>query len=213
MCFFITAFINGTRKENPLEKPQKLKIGVSGCLLGAKCNFNGTDLLSKFIKELQNNESIELVQFCPEDKVFGTPRPNLRIVGGNGNDVLDGTAKVLNDQEQDVSKLQIEGAIQFLNQLTQAEVKYAILMDSSPSCGSHVLLKEENWPAGGFKRGIGVSAALLKRNGITVFSSFDESSISQFLSGILEDFKANESLKDLKDFPKFKDLFSQDLKT
>lgn len=188
---------------------EKIKIGVSGCLLGAKCNFNGTDLLSNFVKELQNNDQIELISFCPEDSVFGTPRPNLRIVGGNGFDVLDGSASVINENSQDVTAKQIEGANQFLQNLLASKVKYAILMDGSPSCGSNVLLNEENWPSGGFRRGIGVTAALLKKNDITVFSSFDELTISSFLNSFLENFQPKEGLRDLKDFPKFKDLFQE----
>ncbi|MBC7419388.1 MAG: DUF523 domain-containing protein [Bdellovibrio sp.] len=188
-------------------KSEKIQIGVSSCLLGTKCNFNGTDLLSNFVKELQNNNHVTLVPFCPEDSVFGTPRPNLRIVGGDGFSVLDKTAVVINENGQDVTKEQIDGAHQFVSKLLASNIKYAILMDGSPSCGSNVLLKEEHWPAGGFKRGIGVTAALLKKSGITVFSSFDELTISNFLNSILKDFQSKVGLKDLKDFPKFKALF------
>jgi uncharacterized protein YbbK (DUF523 family) len=194
---------------NTSEKTIKIKIGVSGCLLGAKCNFNGNDLLSKFVQELQSNDNMELIPFCPEDKVFGTPRPNLRIVGGDGFDVLDGKAFVIDENGKDVTALQINGANQFLNHLMSSKVKYAILMDGSPSCGSNVLLTEENWPAGGFKKGTGVAAALLKRNEIAVFSSFDELSISKFLSSIIENFSPKEGLKDLRDFAKFKHLFHE----
>ena len=66
-----------------------MKIGVSHCLIGANCNFNGKDLLSAFVKQLEDSEQIQLIPFCPEDSIFGTPRPNMRIVGGDGFDVLD----------------------------------------------------------------------------------------------------------------------------
>jgi uncharacterized protein YbbK (DUF523 family) len=184
-----------------------MKIGVSACLIGVKCNFNGADLLSDFIEKLRSVSEVELIHFCPEDSVFGTPRPNLRIVGGNGYDVLDGKAHVIDENGKDVTKKQIEGAISFLNLLKLEKIECAILMDGSPSCGSNVLLKEENWPAGGFKQGTGVSAALLQRNGIRVFSSFDQNSISRFLSSVLNKFGVQEGLKDLKDMPKFKALF------
>ncbi len=190
-------------------KKDPIKIGVSGCLLGIKCNFNGTDLLSNFVKELHDSGLVELVSYCPEDSVFGTPRPNLRIVGGDGFDVLDEKASVLNEHGLDVTALQIKGANQFLNRLAESNIKYAILMDGSPSCGSNVLLKEDNWPAGGFKRGIGVTAALLKRNNINVFSNFDELSISNFLSSVVTNFEFKKDLKDLKDFAKFKILFQE----
>ena len=92
--------------------------------------------------------------------------------------------------------------------MLSANVTHAILMDGGPSCGSNVLLKEEGWPSGGFKRGYGVSAALLKRNNITVFSSFDEFNISAFLSSALKNYTQKEGLKNLKDSPKFKPFFS-----
>lgn len=186
----------------------QIRIGVSSCLLGAKCNFNGNDLLSDFVKNLEAHEQVEMVSFCPEDFTFGSPRPNLRIVNGDGFDVLDGKASVIDEHGKDITKEQIVGAEKFLHQLVKSQVKYAILMDGSPSCGSNVLLKEEGWPRGGFKRGVGVAAALLRRNEITVFSSFDELSISTFMSSVLECFKPTKlDLKDLKDSPKFKPLF------
>lgn len=72
----------------------KTRIGVSACLLGRACNFNGKDLLSDFVRQLPEIAQVEFVSFCPEDSVLGTPRPNLRIVGGDGYDVLNGTAQV-----------------------------------------------------------------------------------------------------------------------
>ncbi len=185
----------------------KVKIGISACLLGTKCNFNGSDLLSPFLKDLEAQNLINFISFCPEDSVFQTPRPNLRIVDGDGFDVLDRRASVINELGQNVTLKQIEGSTQFLNFLKKENVSHAILMDGSPSCGSNVLLKEENWPRGGFKRGTGVATALLRRNGIVVLSSFDERSISYFFKSINNNLKFKADLKDLKDIPKFKVLF------
>lgn len=47
-----------------------LKIGISSCLLGNKCNFDGNDLLSAFVKKLSENSQIQVVPFCPEDSIF-----------------------------------------------------------------------------------------------------------------------------------------------
>ena len=184
-----------------------IKIGVSSCLLGNKCNFDGNDLLSAFVKKLSENIQIEFVPFCPEDSVFGTPRPNLRIVNGEGADVLDGRATVVDQNNLDVTQKQIQAAHNFLFKLQSQSIKYAILMDGSPSCGSHILLSEENWPRGGFKRGSGVATALLQRNNITVFSAFDELSMANFLKTVTTEFPDTVGLRDLKDFPKFKNLF------
>lgn len=185
-----------------------VKIGVSHCLLGSKCNFNGKDLLSAFVKQLEEIEAIQLVPFCPEESVFGTPRPNMRIVGGDGFDVLDGRARVIDEFGKDVTSSQIEGAQRFLQLLKSNQATAAILMEGSPSCGSNVILKEEAWPRGGFKRACGVTAALLKKNDIKVLSSFDEKAISEFLNEVAGG-GFPEGLKNLRDLPMFKELFNE----
>lgn len=187
---------------------ETLVIGVSACLVGRKCNFDGRDLFNNFIGDLDNMPELKLLPFCPEDKIFGTPRPNLRIVGGDGNDVLDGKAKVINEAGDDVTAQQIEGARQFLSFLIREKVDTAILMDGSPSCGSNVLLKEDGWPRGDFKKGLGVSSALLRRNGIRVFSSFDELATSQFLRKYFPKMDFCSDLRNLKDNPTFQALLS-----
>jgi hypothetical protein len=55
-----------------------------------------------------------------------------------------------------------------------------------------------------------VAAALLRRNRIQVFSSFDLKSLSQFLQTIVSGFEAKSDLTDLKENPKFKTLFRQE---
>lgn len=185
----------------------KMKIGVSACLIGRACNFNGTDLLSEFVRRLPELAPVEYIAFCPEDLIFGTPRPNLRIVGGDGYDVLDGKAKVLNENNTDVTDQQLAGAVKFLDVLKSSGACHAILMDGSPSCGSNILLKEEGWPRGGFKIGVGVACALLRRNKINVFSSFDETSLSEFLSSMFPGTSIENARLDLRDVPMFKILF------
>lgn len=188
-------------------KQMKVKIGVSACLLGQKCNFNGQDLFNAFVDQISKSSEVEIIAFCPEDFIFGTPRANLRIVGGDGNDVLDGLAKVIDEHGNDVTQKQILGAKEFLERLQSQNVDLVFLMEGSPSCGVNVLLNENDWPRGGFKRGSGVAAALLKRNGIEVVGSFDEKSISEALQAKQISFHSNKSLMNLKDLPQFKMLF------
>ncbi len=185
----------------------KIKIGVSACMIGQDCNFNGKSLLSEFIKNLAVVAPLEFIKFCPEDSVFGTPRENLRIVGGDGYDVLDGKAHVITESGKNVTHQQITGAQKFLSVLQEAKVNHAILMEGSPSCGSNVILKEENWPRGGFKKGVGVACTLLRKNGITILGGFDERSICDFVKSIDSSFSAEGNHLNLKEMPKFKVLF------
>ncbi|MFC1509633.1 DUF523 domain-containing protein [Candidatus Omnitrophota bacterium] len=102
---------------------------------------------------------------CPE--VLGgrkVPRTKTEIKGGGGEDVLDGTAKVLDENGKDVTSEFIKGALETLRIAKTNSIKKAILKSKSPSCGSGQIYD------GSFKRrlikGNGVTAALFKREGI-----------------------------------------------
>ncbi len=89
----------------------KFKILVSACLLGNKVRYDANDVPTE--SDLLNNWKLEgrLVSFCPE--VAGglsVPRLPAEIQSDDGNAVLDGTAKVLDNQGNDVSENFINGA-------------------------------------------------------------------------------------------------------
>jgi len=107
------------------------------------------------------------VLVCPEvDGGLGTPRPPAEIVGGDGADVLAGRARVVTVQGEDVTEAYIRGAERALRVAEQRGATRAILKARSPSCGSG------NIYDGTFSKtllaGDGVTAALLKMNGIDV---------------------------------------------
>ncbi|WP_196139168.1 DUF523 domain-containing protein [Aliikangiella sp. G2MR2-5] len=57
----------------------KVKIGVSSCLLGNKVRYDGEHQLQPNIIKLQNE--FELVPFCPEMEIgLGVPRPKIQLV-------------------------------------------------------------------------------------------------------------------------------------
>jgi len=106
---------------------------VSACLLGEKCKYNGGDNLCPFLKE---SLSFPLLPLCPE--VLGelpVPRPPAEIVGGNGYDVLEGRARVINIEGQDVTSAFLRGARETLRQAQEHKAHLAILKEKSPSCG------------------------------------------------------------------------------
>lgn len=61
-----------------------------------------------------------------------TPRPPAEIVGGEGADVLDGTARVLTDDGTDVSPAFIAGALAVAGEAVAMGVRRAILQARSP---------------------------------------------------------------------------------
>ncbi|WP_434627317.1 DUF523 domain-containing protein [Pseudomonas sp. Z1-29] len=147
------------------------KILVSRCLLGHRVRYDGGasgpfDLLQHWLDEGR------VVPLCPE--VAGglpTPRPAAEIPGGQGARVLDGNAAVITTEGEDVSAQFLSGAYQALALVREHGIRIAVLKANSPSCGN--LLTYDGTFSGVKVRGEGVTAALLKRNGVRVFSELE----------------------------------------
>ncbi|MFF4607835.1 DUF523 domain-containing protein [Streptomyces sp. NPDC001339] len=138
---------------------------VSACLRGVPCRFDGRHKASSEIAEAVAGR--EVVSFCPE--VAGglaTPRRPAELVGGDGHDVLDGTARVVEDTGRDVTAEFVDGARRALAAARHGGCTEALLMPRSPSCGRGVVY--DGSFAGELVSGDGVTAALLERNGIAV---------------------------------------------
>lgn len=140
---------------------------VSSCLAGLKVRYNGTHSLHTKISKLV--EEKKAVTVCPELLGgFHTPREPAEIVGGNGEDVLDGNANVVEKSGQVVTDLYIKGAYATLNMAIKVNAKTVVLKENSPSCGSSMIY---NGDFNGEKvTGNGVTTALLRRNGFHVIS-------------------------------------------
>jgi uncharacterized protein YbbK (DUF523 family) len=148
---------------------------VSSCLAGLEVRYNGTRCLDNKIRQLLEENQATTV--CPELLGgFSTPREPAEIVGGDGEDVLDGKAKVFGKSGTDVTELYIKGAYITLKKAQEVDAIVVVLKEFSPSCGSSMIYNGE------FKGkkivGQGVTTALLKRNGIRVVS---EQGLTDFL--------------------------------
>ena len=144
---------------------------ISACLLGIKCAWDGRDIY-KSGKAIELSNSEMLVPVCPEQLGgLRTPRVPQEIQGGSGEDVLDGKRKVLNIDGEDVTQEFIKGAEETLKIAKLFHIQEFIGKARSPSCGCGQIYD------GTFSRqlidGDGVTAALLKRNGIRVITEED----------------------------------------
>lgn len=113
----------------------KKLILVSACLAGIPCRYDGTRKNEdKKVKALVAEG--KAVPVCPE-QLGGeaTPRPLGGIVGGTGEDVLGGKAKVINQKGEDITEEFIAGAKETLKIAKLIGIKQAILKSKSPSCG------------------------------------------------------------------------------
>lgn len=141
---------------------------VSGCLLGIKCVYNLENREVELIKEITQYRTV--IPICPEQLGgLATPRTPQCINKGSGFDVLDKKALVIDRDGINVTDNFIQGANEALKIAKLAKVKEAILKERSPSCGVteiyNNMVDDKRKVAGS-----GVTASLLIRNGIEVYS-------------------------------------------
>lgn len=139
----------------------KEKILVSACLLGKKVRYDGAGktLENSYLERWQQEGRV--IALCPE--VSGglpIPRSPAEINQANG--------KIMTNDGQDVSKEFSEGAYNALDICQRHNIRYALLKESSPSCGSTTIYD------GTFSnrkiQGLGITSTLLTKNGISVYS-------------------------------------------
>ena len=160
------------------------KVLVSACLLGEQVRYNG------IVKDFENhvlkswNRRGRVVGICPE--VAGglpVPRPSCEISDGDGRQVLNSHDRVINSNGQDVTKCFLEGAQKTLLLVLFHKIKLAVLKEGSPSCGSNYIY--DGSFSGIKKPGKGVTAALLEKNGIRVFSERELLEAEKYLKTLI----------------------------
>ncbi|MEW8977382.1 MAG: DUF523 domain-containing protein [Symbiobacterium sp.] len=140
---------------------------VSACLVGCHCRYDGgTKERPDLVKLIRQGRAVPV---CPEQMGgLPTPRVPAEIVGGDGEAVLDGRARVVNSAGDDVTAQFLAGAREALRMAEAAGASVAILKERSPSCGSAAIY--DGTFSGATVPGAGVTAALLRRHGVRVYS-------------------------------------------
>jgi len=137
------------------------KILISACLLGDKVRYDGGSqlLLNKSLQRWQ--QQARLVSICPE------------VAGGlsiprDPAEIQHHSKQVLTIKDKDVTTQFLLGAELALKLCHYHNIRYAVMKESSPSCGS---TKVYDGSFSGCKiSGQGITAALLKKHGIAVYS-------------------------------------------
>jgi len=144
------------------------KILVSACLLGEKVRYDGSGCCQHGLIEQWRQEG-RVVPLCPE--VAGelqVPRPPAEIEDGNAEAVLQGKGDIRRRDGADVTDAFLQGAEKALAACWKHRIKIAILKEGSPSCGANQV---NDGSFSGIKiNGQGITARLLARHGISVFS-------------------------------------------
>lgn len=136
---------------------EKEKILVSGCLLGLNCRFDGKNNYTKEIDEFLQDYSV--IPICPEI-MGGLPTPRI-----GAERVVD---KVITADGRDVTEQFRKGAEEVLFLAKKYNVKKALLKLRSPSCGSDKIY--DGTFTNTVTEGDGVTAELLKKNGIEIIT-------------------------------------------
>ncbi|TXD37156.1 DUF523 domain-containing protein [Lujinxingia vulgaris] len=160
------------------------RILVSACLLGKEVRYDGRasrvgeDQGRRWLRQMQ--EEGRVVMVCPEvSGGLGVPRPPAELVGGDGEAFWRGEARVVTRDGEDVSAAFARGAEVALELAQRHGVCAAVLKARSPSCGGAAVY--DGSFEGRLVAGQGVSAALLRRAGIQVFSEEELDAARRFV--------------------------------
>lgn len=140
---------------------------VSACLIGQNVRYDGSNSFNAKISRLMDEG--KAIAVCPE--VFGgltTPRRPAEIEDGDGYDVLEGKAKIVDTSGKDVTEQFLKGAYETLDVFREYQPSMVVLKENSPSCGSSNIY--DGTFSGNKIQGAGVTTALLNKNGIKVIS-------------------------------------------
>ena len=160
-----------------------MKILISSCLLGEDVRYDGNNSSIAFnpnvsfsLKELFMDILCEneIYSFCPEVAGgLGVPRIPSEIVK------TDKPFIVQNAEGADVTINFLVGAKKALDVCTQEDIKVALLKANSPSCGNINIY--DGTFSNNLIEGQGLTARLLKENGIEVFNETQLKDLKVFI--------------------------------
>ncbi|WP_304545636.1 DUF523 domain-containing protein [Sulfurimonas microaerophilic] len=102
------------------------KVIISACLLGEFCRYDGKT--KKYDELLEYFKEYEIIPFCPEAPLFGTPRERINVM------LIDGKKRIVTDEtNKDVTQLLEDEILSFIEKNQDADA--IVLKSKSPSCG------------------------------------------------------------------------------
>lgn len=106
-----------------------LKIGLSSCLFGTECRYDGGHKRDDFVVD-RLSKYAEFSLYCPEDELFSHPRESLRLL------LEDGEIRVVgNSSKKDVTKGLKDKSQELCNRIKLDDLDGFVLKSKSPSCG------------------------------------------------------------------------------
>ena len=135
-----------------------MKLGISACLLGTPCRYDGVGAGDKFIIGTLE-KYFDTVAYCPETIIWGSPRPAVRQV-----QTENGELRIVTSTKNPIDKTKelLDISITCADKIKDDDLCGFILKSSSPTCGLErvKIYKPMNAPAE--KKGVGVFAKQIK---------------------------------------------------
>jgi uncharacterized protein YbbK (DUF523 family) len=104
----------------------KKKVIISACILGEYCRYDGKT--KEINAVIEAYKEYEIIPFCPEAPLFGTPRERISVVE------VDGENRIITDEtHRDVTQRLEDEINSFIE--TNPEADAIVLKSKSPSCG------------------------------------------------------------------------------
>ncbi len=139
---------------------KKVKLLVSACLAGENVRYDGKNSMICEFDKLKDTFDLEYI--CPEVASGMTiPRDSNEIISQN-------PLKIESKLGISNEKYFMKGSSIALSLCNKLNIKYALLKSKSPSCGNEKIY-DGNFN-GTLIDGMGVTAKMLKNNGIIVFN-------------------------------------------
>ena len=130
------------------------KVIISACLLGEYCRYDGKT--KKVNGVVDAYKGYEIIPFCPEAPLFGTPRERISLVA------TETKIRVMTEEtKKDVTALLEEEIHVFCKKNADADA--IVLKSKSPSCGNNTTpIFDENGEI--MKFGDGIATQIFKKN-------------------------------------------------
>ena len=134
-----------------------MNLGVSSCLLGNMCRYDGHGAKDGFVFD-NLKEYFELLPYCPENSIWGAPREAVRQVSINGELKIFTSTK----EPKDVTSILDEACEKMALKACDDDLCGFVLKSASPSCGMERVKVYQPLNAPSIKNGVGLFAKKLK---------------------------------------------------
>ena len=135
-----------------------MKLGVSACLLGTACRYDGVGATDKFIVDILQ-KYFQTVPYCPETIIWGSPREAIRqTLSETGELKIVTSTKNPKDVTTELENISLECADKIQND----DLCGFILKSASPTCGLERVKVYKPFNAPSVKNGVGVFAKKIK---------------------------------------------------